>query len=203
MIILRKLLVRLRAEYNDNPRRLYTILGAAFLALALFTLLVDGLLPPQGYANLVRSVLLVPTAVATFSLVYSISIFFHLRRMEGEEGWLPYRARFSPAWRRRIALIGGAILLVLTQAVGPGLGYTLASSFVGAGVIALLAFVRTAKQESSREALGIPDSRDVLYDAQKRQIERDFALRQAQKKKSRSDKLRGAVEKKSSRASKK
>lgn len=192
MLLLRRALVRLRDEFDSDSRRLYLLTGLAALGFALITLLVDWLLPFGGLFNLLRSLLLVPTAVSIFSFAYGVSLYFHLQRLENDEEWIPYRARFSPAWRRRIAVIVGAVLIVLAQGGGPGVGYTLTAAIIGAVVIAVLAFIRTSKQEASREELGIPDSRDVIYDAQKRRIERDRAIRQAARKKSREDLVRGS-----------
>lgn len=191
MLTLRKFLIRLRSEYDSDPKRLFTYAILAVLLTALFSTLVDLFLPFGGISNIFRSLLLVPTSISIFVLSYSVSLSFHFKQMNNDPGWKPYRSRFSPMWRRRISIVVVAILLVMAQGVSRNAGYTLASSLLGAILISLLAFIRTSKEESAREELDIPDSRDVVYDAQKRKFERERARKKAAKKQNRGDFIAG------------
>ena len=191
MSLLRRFLITLRQRYRDDKRALFLLSGGATLLWGLVTLLVDALLPFSGLSNILRSILLVPTSLSIFALSYSVGLALHEQRESGETVWVPYRARFSPAWRRRIAVLVGAVLLVVAQSINPGLGYTFSSSILGAAVLALLAFIRTSTQEANREELGIPDARDVMYDAEKRRIEREQNAKRAAKAEARRNRVRG------------
>lgn len=193
MILLRRSLVWLRDEFDERRKDLLVKVFVAVLVCGLVTVLVDTLLPFGGIPNLLRSLLLVPTSIAIFSLAYVASLWLHGQRMEHDEDWVPYRARFSPSWRRRIAVVLAALLLVLAQAIEPGPAYTFTSSILGAIIIATMAFLRTSKQEASREELGIPDSRDVIYDAEKRRFEREQALKRASKRSAKADREKKAA----------
>lgn len=189
MILLRRALVWLRDEYDRDRKQLLIRLLAAFLVCALVDTLVDLFFAMEGPANILRSLLLVPTSIAIFSLAYVASIATHKKRVEENPAWVPYRLRFSPSWRLRMGLITAAVLLVFAQAVPKDTGYTLSSSAIGACVIAIFAFLRRSNAEVAREELGIPDARDVIYDARKREFEREQARKKAAKKKKRQDRI--------------
>ena len=188
MDILRKFLIRLRKEYYADVRKFYIRFGGVAAVLAIVTLLADWLLPFGGWGTLVRSFLLVPTAVAIFSTAYGLSLYLHEAQLRANEDWRPYRARFSPRWRLQISAVVGALLFVFAYASTRGVGYTLTSSIIGAVIVALFAFVRTTREESKRVKLGIPDARDVAYDARRRQYERDLQAKKDAKERKKKEK---------------
>ena len=60
----RKALVRIRKEYNQNPKRLFLYSGIAVLAFSLFGVLADFIFPFVLWGNIVRSLILIPTSIS-------------------------------------------------------------------------------------------------------------------------------------------
>lgn len=168
----RKALVRIRKEYNQNPKRLFLYSGIAVLAFSLFGVLADFIFPFVLWGNIVRSLILIPTSISMFVLGYAISLFMHYAKLESNPEWLPYRLRFSPTWRRRISIIAAAVMFVGIYANGFRIGYTIIASIFVALTIALFAFMRTTRDESKREELNLPDSRDTRYEQQMKKLEK-------------------------------
>ena len=191
MLLIRRLLSRIRSGYSNDPRRWFTASASAAGLLALGAIAMDSFAPFGGVYNLIRSLILAPTAVAFFVLAYGVSLRMHEARVEADAGWTPFRARYSPSWRRRIAIILGAVLVVVAQASYESPTYTLTASLIGAVVLALLAFVRTSSIEASREELGIPDARDLAYNAEARERARMREQARASKREKRTKFIRG------------
>jgi len=135
--------------------------------------------PLEGnwWFTLLRSVLLMLLSVSMFVFGYGVSLLLHYSQMRTKDNWVPFRARVSPTWRRRIALLVGAVLLVLIYAAGGSIGYTLMSSISLAIGIALLAFIRLSKDESEREKFEIPDDRDTSYHKRLAKLREERAVR--------------------------
>lgn len=163
--MLRKTLIWLRRQYNTNLIPAAKILGLALVVLIAASFLVDIYLPPGAPWNFLRTIIMVPLAAVLYSLGYAVGLFLHYARMETGE-WIPYRLRFSLAWRQRMGLLAAAVLMVFMYATGAGPGYTLMASSYVALAFAVLAFVRATPEESLREELSIPDARDVRYSAE-------------------------------------
>lgn len=161
----RELLIRLRAAYDDPSLRKSWIIRAAIVFAVTFILglVIDFTMPFTIVVNFLRTLLMVPSAIGLFVLLYFYSIRLHLYQVRQNADWRPYRTRFSPTWRRRIAAIVVAVLVVMLYGAGQGPGYTFVSTLFLVVVFALLAFIRTTKQEDSREKYDIPDPRDVRY----------------------------------------
>lgn len=178
-MLFRKSLIRIRAEYNRNPRRLFAYSWGATLVCVLLTLAADLFIPFGGAWNVIRTVILVPSCVSFFVAAYALSLFFHYSRKRSDPNWVPFRSRLSPMWRRRVAMVIGAIMLVLVYANGFRVGYTLISSITVSMVIALFAFIRTTREEANREEFNIPDARDTTYQrrAQEAEAAREAARR--------------------------
>lgn len=182
-MLFRKFLIKIRYQYNTNGKRLFGVMGAVLLLSIIAGVLVDIYLPFITWGNIVRSIILIPTSISLFVIGYAFSIFLHNVQMRRNPEWTPYRARFSPMWRRRIALILLAVLLVLAYASGFGVGYTFMSSFVLTCGMALWAFVRTTRQENAQEDFGIPDDRDFAYNQKMRELAKERAAKQEKKRK--------------------
>lgn len=194
MLIFRKALVRIRREYNQEPKRLYIFSAAVVAILSSISLLIDYLLPFEGLGNVIRSIILIPTSAAIFVLGYAVSLLMHYAKIGQEREWIPYRLRLSPTWRRRVSAIIAAFLVVLTYASGFRVGYTLISSIFVAIVIALFAFMRLTKEEAAREKFGIPDVRDVRHNAHMKKLSQDrqkVENERLEKRKARRNKLLG------------
>lgn len=158
---------------------------AATLVALLVTFLVDLFLPFSSSINLVRSALLIPTSLVVFATLYGVSLDLHHRQIEtSEEGWVPFRSRYSLAWRYRIAAVVSALVFVFALSIQQNNLYTFTSSLVAVAVIALLAFVRSTAEEESRLRLGIPDERDLLYEEEKRRRLDEYEARLKSKKRS-------------------
>lgn len=168
----RKALVRIRKEYNQNPKRLFLYSGLSILVCSLFGVLSDFVLPFVLWGNLIRSLILIPTAISMFTFGYGVSLFMHYAKLESDPNWMPYRLRFSPSWRRRMSLIAAALMFVGIYANGFRIGYTIIASVFVALTIALFAFMRTTREESRREELNLPDSRDTRYERQMKKLEK-------------------------------
>lgn len=189
----RKFLMRIRKEYNTNRRRLFQYSAIAMVLSIGVGLAVDFFLPfNNGLWMTVRSLILIPTAGSIFIFSYGVSLYFHYKRMNSVEEWTPYRMRFSPAWRGKISLIIGAVLVVLIYATGQRIGYTLVSSILVAVVIALFAFMRRTRDERVREDFAIPDSRDTRFSEHKTVLDKQrekARLEKARKNKKNIDKF--------------
>lgn len=193
-MIFRKFLVRIRKEYNENPKRLFIVSLISTIIFAGVGILADLFLPFSGIGNVVRSIILIPTSVSMFVLGYAISLFFHYARTNQDPNWVPFRLRLSPSWRRRLSAIIAAVMFVIIYANGFRVGYTPTSSVFVAIGIALFAFMRTTKEEAAREEFNIPDVRDVRYNAHMKKLseKRAEAERERQEKRqARRDKIIG------------
>lgn len=171
-MLFRKGLVRVRKEYNLNPKNLFLYSGIASILGILLTLLCDIFLPFVLWGQSVRGLILIPTSAAFFVLGYGFSLFLHYSKVAADPTWVPFRLRYSPTWRRRIALIVGAMMFVGIYANGFRIGYTAIAAVFVAMVIGLFAFIRTTKDEANREELNIPDSRDTKYEDNLRKLEK-------------------------------
>lgn len=197
MLFFRKALIRIRREYNVNPKALFMYSALASLLTVVIGIVADIFLPFESWGNVVRSVILIPTAASLFTLSYAVSLFMHYSRINSNPDWVPFRLRMSPSWRRRISAIVGAVLLVIMYASGFRIGYTPISSIFVAIAIGLFAFMRTTREEAAREEFNIPDVRDVRYNKQmdklteqRKVLERERLERRKEKR----DKLLGLSE---------
>lgn len=166
----RKFLTFLRKGQNTQGRKFFYLWGSILFLSVLAAVLVDLFLPFGAWWNLIRTLVLVPLSVSMFAVGYGIGLILHRIRSKNPE-WRPYRTRFSPLWRMRISAIAAAIGLVLVYASGDSPVFTIFSSFLLALGLGLLAFMRRTSQEMKRETLGIPDARDVSYDAEMRKLQ--------------------------------
>lgn len=167
----RQSLIRIRKEFNTNPKRFFSVGGGMLAVLILVSTLVDSFLPFTGLVMIVRSLLVVPMSVLFFAMFYALSLYLHNRQRVLTEGaWVPYRLRFSVIWRRRIAIIAAAFVLVFIYATGHSPVYTLMASVYISTFYAMFAWIRPTTDEARLESFNIPDQRDIRYDAQMRRI---------------------------------
>jgi hypothetical protein len=164
----RKALVRIRRYYETQRSKLFLISALVVAGSVGAGVAGDALLPFTTGWNLLRTVLLIPTAGSVFILGYAASLWLHHWQRGRNPDWVPLRARVSPTWRRRISAVVAALMFVLVAAVNYNVGYTLISSLFVAVVIALFAFMRTTREENQREAFGIPDIRDTRFEQERR-----------------------------------
>lgn len=181
MLHFRKFLVRIKKEYNTNAKKLYILSILASVFGILIGTALDLFVPFNSWGNVLRTLTLIPTTISMFVFGYAVSLYRHKRKVEQDPNWMPYRMRLSPSWRRRIALIIGAFILLGIYANEQSVGYTPLSSLFAALVIALVAFIRTTKDEAQREELNIPDSRDIRYNQQIKRLEEARAEAQRRK----------------------
>lgn len=166
----RKFLTFLRKGFNTRGKKYFYLWGSILVAALAASILVDLFVPFGAWWNLIRTAVLVPLSLSIFAIGYAIGLTLHRMRSTDPE-WKPYRTRFSPLWRIRIAAIVAAVGLVLVYAAGESPVFTLFSSVLLAIGLALLAFVRRTSTELKREKLGIPDARDVSYDSEVRRLQ--------------------------------
>lgn len=166
----RKFLTFLRRGFNTRGKKYFYLWGSILVAALAASILVDLFVPFGAWWNLIRTAVLVPLSLSIFAIGYAIGLTLHRMRSTDPE-WKPYRTRFSPLWRIRIAAIVAAVGLVLVYAAGESPVFTLFSSVLLAIGLALLAFVRRTSTELKREKLGIPDARDVSYDSEVRRLQ--------------------------------
>lgn len=188
----RKALVRIRKEYNTNRTKLFIYSGLATLAAIIIGALLDTLLPFESWANIIRSFVLIPSAVSIFVFGYSISLLLHYRKIQQNPEWTPFRMRMSPTWRNRFSIVIGALMFVLIYANGFSVGYTFISSVFVAITIGLFAFMRTTQAEKARSEFDIPDARDINYDKKFNELTK---TREAEKEKARKEKMKQRKEK--------
>lgn len=172
MKFLRKYLLWLRKEfYNDKFFFSIKILSVAFV-LGAANFFTDRYLPTGSWWNVIRTVELIPTAIAIFNILYLITVLSSINRLQNDESYIPIRMRFSYSWRLRIAAMIGALLLVLIFATNEGPAYTFSSSIIGAFIIAVVAFIRPTKEELQRSQLGIPDLRDIRFEMDQEELKK-------------------------------
>lgn len=185
----RKSLLYIRKNYNtkDTRVRFLSIWGAVFLFGVLAGVAVDIFLPFEQWWNVLRAALVIPTAAAGFILAYSFSLFLHYRKVSQDYSWEPYRARLSAMWRRRIAAIIATVGVVILYAnsIHPSYAYTLLTTLFAVLIISLFAYIRPSREEARREALDIPDARDIRYEQRKAELlkeqEREERLKEKRK----------------------
>lgn len=162
-ISLRKTLIWIKKKTNTDPKNFYILFGSIFFISALISVAVDYFTPFTGVAMIFRALLVIPLTISIFSLGYSLSYTLYKQRVKIDPEWVSFRERFSPTWRRRIGIIFGAILVVISYASQQVVGYTLISSAILASIIGIFAFIRKTSTEQRMEKLGLPDIRDLEY----------------------------------------
>lgn len=171
MLYFRKFLVRIKREYNTNRTKLFLYSVLSSLLFIGIGCLADAFIPFNSWGNVIRTAILIPTSISMFIFGYALSLKMHYKKTDTDPYWIPFRARLSPTWRRRSALILGAFLIVGIYANNQAIGYTAISSLFVAIAIAMIAFIRTTKEEARREEFDIPDDRDIRYEQQIKKIE--------------------------------
>lgn len=165
----REFLRRIRLSYNTDRNRTYKRLGIPLAVLIIAGFLADIFLPFGGttlgmWSNVIRAVFIVlPTGVIGFWLAYMVSLSLHYGKMETDKDWVPFRLRYSLSWRRSMAAVVAAVLVVGIWAIGQHPGYSLWASIILMSVGGLLAFIRPTKFEMDMEEQGIPDPRDRKF----------------------------------------
>lgn len=107
--------------------------------------------------SFVQAFFCVPSAVV---LYFVLAGFNHRNHFEKDTP--TKREEYSPARRRKLALILAAILVVVTAFGSTILPYTVGGTLMIMGVLALLNFVRLTPEEQIREEEGLLDPRDAL-----------------------------------------
>lgn len=181
--MLRQALIRIRKEYNTNLKRLLQVAGGVFLLSAILGFVLDIYAPFTGFWNVLRSIVLIPLSSSIFVLGYTYATYLHRRKTLVDRDWVPYRMRFSQKWRRNISAIIAAVIFVLIYGTGFSIAYTLVSACFVALIFSLLVFMRATREEQTREKLGVPDTRDLQYDAYKRKLQEARAKVQDSKRK--------------------
>lgn len=171
----RKYLVEIRGKWKTDAKKLYLQCLIGFLVTAAITLALDIWTPFESYWMIFRSLLLIPLAFFAFSAFYALAVDVGNRKLINDSEWVPYRARWSPKWRRNLSFIMGAFIIVLVYALEPFPGYTILSSFVVTSVIGMVAFCRMTRNESKRTDLGIPDPRDTHFEKRLEQQRKERA----------------------------
>lgn len=168
----RKGLIWIKRQHTNNKTRLFLVSGLAALVLGLVGVVIDIFLPWNQVAIFLRALFALPLGVALFVFVYSIVISrveFRKENLEPGEEYLTLRERLSPSMRVRLSFIIGAVLFVLMFAVTESPAYTFMAASIMASVLGIFTFTRKTSQELRREAIGLPDSRDALYEAHMRE----------------------------------
>lgn len=195
MLEFRRLLLRLRKQYLFNRAKFLPLVIASVVVTAAISVAVDILLPWGSWFMVLRTIILVPTAIAIFTLGYCGTLAYHFYRSR-DQSWTSIRGRYSPTWRQRISMVIGAILLVLIYAIAMKPGYTLMSSIIVAIVIGLFVFMRKTSNEMNREDLGIPDARDAALNTHLRRHATDAHSHPEVKKQTKAqEKARARIEK--------
>lgn len=193
MLVFRKFLIRIKREQSQNPKKLYIISVLASLLGVLIGTLLDLFIPFNSWGNVLRTLTLIPTSASMFIFGYAVSLHLHNKKVEQDSSWMPYRARLSPTWRRRAALVVAAFILLGIYANEQSLGYTPVSCLFAAIAVALVAFIRTTRDEAKREELEIPDARDIRYEQQMKRLEEvraEAQRKKAERKKEQEEKQR-------------
>lgn len=185
--MLRQALINIRKISKGNRQKYFAVTGTALAILIGIAVIIDSLLPFEGWLTLLRSALVIPISLLMFSFGYALSVFLYEMQMQKNDDWVPFRLRFSLNWRRRIAIIAGAIIFLFIYATSPSPLYTTMSSAYIAIILAVLAFIRPTNAESIREELNIPDVRDIKYEEHMKNVQKDREKARRDKKKKKTE----------------
>lgn len=178
----RNFLIWIKKQQNTNKIRLFLVTGLIFAVFTAGAYLIDTFLPFDFLWNIARMAVMIVAGVALFIPSYAISIILHKLLQASEREWTPFRERWSPAWRRRIAAIVAAASFLLVYATTNEVGMTFASSIFFTLIIAMLAFIRTTSSEQKLAALGVPDYRDIETGARIEEVRKSRDAKTEQKR---------------------
>lgn len=168
-MLFRRCLIAIRKQYNTNAKQSAIYAALILVASSLVGVLLDVMLPFENlWWNSLRAIILIPITASFFFLEYMASLKLHDLQIERDPDWIPYRARFAPGARRRMAIVSAAFLLVLIYGLSYSSLYTLSSAFILSLAIGVFAFIRLTRKEQAREDSGIPDPRSSERDFKKR-----------------------------------
>jgi hypothetical protein len=124
----------------------------------------------KNWANYIRCVLALLTAVPLFSTGYMIALKQHDGQVEkaidtGTE-YVEWRLRFSYRKRLQHSIIVGACLALLGIITSYTRVYTISAAVILAGGFALIVYCRLTNDERTLKNYGVPDPRDVLDDSE-------------------------------------
>lgn len=185
-MIFRKALMRIRRMYYTDLKRSLVIALLGFLVLGAASVALDILLPFESWFNFLRSALLIPLSLIVFTLGYWTTCWRVDAKRALDPEYMTLREKVSPMWRRRFAIIAAAVALLLAYTSMDTVGMTISGSFVVALVIGAVTFARMTTTEKKREAIGVPDKRDLAYNSnlEERRRKRELAKEEAELAKS-------------------
>lgn len=175
MMYVRLLLMKIRQTYyNSEKWAKYKPKGIAAMAiLVVASILLDALIPFNPFTNLIRGAVAIALGfiVYTFLYIYSLN---RTRAKADDYDYAPLRKKFSYEQRKNLSYLAGGIVFALTLvSSGESLFFTLSSSISIAMIIAILAFVRTSREEFIMAEYKVKDPRD-LANLEKRSKLKEF-----------------------------
>lgn len=174
----RRFIVWMTLSYNTRfiPTLIWTL--SILVVASGISIVFDMVLPWGVWWNCLRSIPVIAIATTLFIIEYMTSLVFHYAREAESDGqWVPFRLRWSPRHRREFSAIMGAILVVFAMSTIQKPGYSVMAGFLVSLAACLAAFCRLTSAERTREDMGIPDSRDTMFDEQVASIRSERANR--------------------------
>jgi hypothetical protein len=171
--------------FKDRYKSVKTLLPITIIlsvVLVIVDVVLDLFLPDQWYANYVRSVAAILTAIPMFSFGYVIVLRQHdgqvAKAIEAGEEYLELRLRYSSRRRFQHSVIAGSVLALLAIVTSYTKIYTATASVILAAVFGLILYCRLTEDEKVLRKYDVPDPRDVLDDriASERKIEEEASI---------------------------
>lgn len=172
MIYIRNLLKKIRqvnARLNEK-QRIAIVMGVILMAVVGFV--ADNFLPFGFVLNTLRAAFAIVEGALIFSILYLLSIKRNNPSSNEETEKLTMRERFSYKERVNISVILWAIwFLVLLFTSKENTFFTNLSSVLIAAAIAILAFVRSTRDEDAKARMGLEDARDLMFEKRRKEEE--------------------------------
>lgn len=135
----------------------FTVLGAMFAVSVLFAFL-----PLNTLFRYISAIIGLPFGIiAAFTIVGLL----HARnkaKAKEDSSYIPPRLRYSPAQRRRSAIIWGVVVLIASIAGNQFVPYITGGIIVTALLLVGYNFIRRTPEEIARDNDGLPDPRDIV-----------------------------------------
>lgn len=180
MVYIRTLLMKIRSinsRLNDKQRIALVIL---FFLLIGVGSLMDYFLPFNYLLNTLRAFVAIAIGLMLFAGIYLFSISRQEKRVTLKGEYLTFREKFSYKERVNISVIlWGLWLLVLVLFTKENTFFTLFSSLMITGILFILSFVRSSREETATATMGFEDARDVLFEKKR---EEELARREEERK---------------------
>lgn len=158
---MRKMLLFIRKNFYANKLKFVGLTTLTLVVAVVAGVLLDTFLAFTLLFNFLRTLVVIPLAASVFALGYCAALANEDAQRKTNPEWVPLKARWSPGWRQRFAIVIAAVLFVMSYSSAHTRVYTLVTSLIFASALGLIFFVMKTRDERFNEENGIPDERDI------------------------------------------